>query len=231
MVDDAPERMCAVTRRVSPPEGLIRFVAGPDRAVVPDLRRKLPGRGVWVTATAEAVREAVRRKVFGRGLRAEAVPAPDLAERVEALLLRDGLQSLSLANKAGKVVTGFDKVEAALRVGQALAVLHAREAAPDGRRKLAQAAHRSAMERGAEAAKLISPFLEEEMGLALGRSHVIHAALIAGAVSESCLSRCRALMIYRGFGTEPEGSVDPGHDDTTNGEAAQEATRAGSKAE
>ena len=34
---------------MKPVDELIRFVVGPD-GVVPDLKRKLPGRGLWVTA-------------------------------------------------------------------------------------------------------------------------------------------------------------------------------------
>ncbi|MEP4104459.1 MAG: DUF448 domain-containing protein, partial [Nitratireductor sp.] len=41
------ERTCIVTRRTVEPEDLIRFVAGPDMSVVPDLKRNLPGRGCW----------------------------------------------------------------------------------------------------------------------------------------------------------------------------------------
>ena len=43
------ERLCALTRAVKPVDELIRFVVGPD-GVVPDLKRKLPGRGLWITA-------------------------------------------------------------------------------------------------------------------------------------------------------------------------------------
>jgi len=57
-----PERICIVTRAVAPVDALIRFVVAPDGAVVPDLRRRLPGRGIWVTAKADHVEtaEAVR---------------------------------------------------------------------------------------------------------------------------------------------------------------------------
>ena len=53
--EEGPLRLCAVSRVHKPPEELIRFVAGPDGAIVPDLARRLPGRGVWVDATREAV--------------------------------------------------------------------------------------------------------------------------------------------------------------------------------
>src|SRR6266705_5923939 len=64
------ERLCIVTRTVKPVAELIRFVVGPD-GIVPDLKRKLPGRGVWVTATRAAVSAAVERKAFGRAFKRE----------------------------------------------------------------------------------------------------------------------------------------------------------------
>jgi predicted RNA-binding protein YlxR (DUF448 family) len=189
------ERLCVVSRAVKDPEELIRFVADPDRRLVPDLKRRLPGRGVWVTGTAAAVKEAVKRRAFGRSLKAEVVTSPSLAEEVEALLRRDALQALSLANKAGAVVTGFGKVEEAAAKGTVVALLHAKEAAADGRRKLAQALRRGRGE--AAAAVVVSDLFEEtDLGLALGRSHVIHAALIAGPGSEVFLARLRRLARY-----------------------------------
>ena len=68
--ETGPERTCVVTRRKGQPDDMIRFVAAPDGTVVPDLKRKLPGRGVWVTASAATVAEAVKKGSFARGLRA-----------------------------------------------------------------------------------------------------------------------------------------------------------------
>ena len=134
-----PERTCILTRQPGAPGDLMRFVLGPDGAVVPDIRHKLPGRGAWVTPTAAAVREVVKRKLFARAFKAEVNVPADLAETVDAALVRDLVGALSLANKAGAVTAGFGKVEAALRDGAACALIHAREAAEDGRRKLAGA--------------------------------------------------------------------------------------------
>jgi predicted RNA-binding protein YlxR (DUF448 family) len=189
------ERLCVVSREAKDPDELIRFVVGPDDKLVPDLRRRLPGRGVWVTGTAAAVKEAVRRRAFGRSLKAEVVTSPALVEEVEALLRRDAVQALALANKAGAVVTGFGKVEEAAAKGNVVALLHAREAAPDGRRKLAQALRRG---RGEAAAGIVIAdlFHEADLDLALGRSHVIHAALIAGPGSDGFLARLRKLARY-----------------------------------
>ena len=49
-----------VARATEPPDELIRFVRGPDGQIVPDLARRLPGRGVWVDATRESVAAAVQ---------------------------------------------------------------------------------------------------------------------------------------------------------------------------
>src|SRR5687767_6184725 len=86
------ERFCAVTRTVKPVDDMIRFVLGPD-GVVPDLKRKLPGRGIWVTATKSAVTDAVARKVFARGFKRDVRVPPELPELTERLLRRAALDS------------------------------------------------------------------------------------------------------------------------------------------
>ena len=83
--EDGPERTCIVTRRKASPDEMVRFVAGPDAVVVPDIRRRLPGRGVWVTASAPIVTEAVKRRAFSRGLKAKVRAEPELARSVDDL--------------------------------------------------------------------------------------------------------------------------------------------------
>ena len=213
------ERSCLVTRVVRQPSEMIRFVAAPDGAVVPDLRARLPGRGAWVTATRDAVAEAAKRGLFKRAFkRSDLIPAPDLADSVEGMLRQDLLGALALANKAGAVVTGFTKVEAALAGGVA-ALIHATEARDDGRRKLAAALRRHAAET-ISATPVIEDLSTLELDVALGRDHVIHAALVAGAGSAGCLARWRRLRAYRGEATPdasgpnpPDaGPQDPGQD-------------------
>ena len=139
-------RMCAVTREIRPLSELIRFVVGPDGAAVPDVKTKLPGRGLWITASREALGEAIKRKVFSRGFKREVRLTPDLAERTERLLERAVLDALAMAGKAGSVAAGFAKTEAALEHEEVIAVLHAAGASADGVRKLQARAnrHRSA---------------------------------------------------------------------------------------
>ena len=215
--DDGPEetgseRTCVATRIRRPVDDLIRFVAAPDGTVVPDLKRNLPGRGVWVTATRDAVAEAVRKKAFGRGLKAQVQADGSLPALVESLLARQAREAISLANKAGLVVSGFDKVEAAIGRGPVRVVIHASDAAADGVRKLSQAVRRRFGE--SVAAEMTLRGLNfEELGLALGRSHVIHAALLDGPASRLCVARLRALERYRTGKTDRDIPDDPGHED------------------
>ena len=106
-------RSCALTRARRPKDELIRFVLGPDGAVVPDLKEKLPGRGVWVTAAQDTVAKAAKRNVFARALKTEAKVPEGLAGQVDRLLADAALSALGLANKAGEAVFGHAKVEEA----------------------------------------------------------------------------------------------------------------------
>ncbi len=197
--NEPTERQCAVTREVRPVGSLMRFVLDPDGQVVPDLKRVLPGRGVWVTATAETVAAAEKngKKVFGRGFKGEALVEPGLPERVDALLERSALQALSLTRKAGELVTGYAIVEAALRRDTVIGLIHASDAAGDGVRKLAALA--AANEELANGCQIVRLFDSTQLDLALGRSNVIHAALLAGHASENFLARVRDMERFRGY--------------------------------
>jgi uncharacterized protein len=191
----AAERYCAVTRAVRPVDDLIRFVAGPDGSVVPDIKRRLPGRGVWVGADRGLVAQAARRGVFQRALRSGVTAPADLAETVETLLERAVLDALAIAHKAGLVITGFAKVEAAAHQGTPVAYLHAAEASADGRRKLAAARRRGSPQGTGNVEEIV--LSSAQLDLALGRTNVVHAALTAGRASETLLSRWRTLERYR----------------------------------
>ncbi|KAB1074822.1 RNA-binding protein [Methylobacterium planeticum] len=199
------ERTCIVTRVAQPPAGMVRFVLGPEGRVVPDLRARLPGRGAWISARREAVAEAVRKRLFQRAFKTRDAGADaDLADRVAAGLRDDLRQGLALANKAGCVVAGFAKVEAAIgdRAGVA-AVIQAADGSPDGRRKIVAALHRrhgNAISR----VPIIDDLSNEELDMALGRDHVIHAALVAGVGAAGCLSRWRRYRSFQGVATTTE---------------------------
>jgi predicted RNA-binding protein YlxR (DUF448 family) len=198
------ERSCIVTRAALPPDRLIRFVLSPQAVVTPDIRRALPGRGVWVTANRARVAEACRRKVFARAFKKEVTTPADLADDVGLLLRKDALQALSLANKAGALTAGFEKTRAALESGAALALLEASDGSPEGRKKLIAAWRRGEGASGAEPEPgepglgefaIVDSFTSLELDLALGRPHVIHAALLRAPAGGFALTRC--LRIHR----------------------------------
>jgi predicted RNA-binding protein YlxR (DUF448 family) len=198
----ATMRMCAVTREVRPIGELIRFVVSPQGEVIPDLKRKLPGRGLWVSASRQAVAEAVRRHQFGKGFKRDVRVAPTLAADTEALLTRSVIEALAMAAKAGQVVSGFGKVEDALRQRQAQAsvqaLVHAADGAADGIRKLdAIARQNAAVNDESNPFPVVTALTSEQLDLALGRSNVIHAALLAGPASKTFLSRSQILVRYR----------------------------------
>lgn len=191
------DRTCIVTRQSAEPDRLVRFVAGPDGSVVPDLKRKLPGRGCWVTAERAHVDKAAAKKLFARALKAEVTVPADLGAMVDRLLAQAALGALGLGRKAGRVATGAAKVEKAVRAGEALCVLHAREASDDGIRKIANA-RLATVHLGGPATPAYKLFSEAELGLALGGTNVIHAAVLAGDAGKAALKRIEALDRYRG---------------------------------
>lgn len=193
---DATQRLCALTRVALPKGDLIRFVRGPDGTLYADPAAKLPGRGVWVTATSAKIAEAVKAKVFARSLKTEVKVPADLADRVGDLLERRALDALSIANKAGLVTTGFDKLDALVAKGPVSVLLHAREASADGAGKLdrkyiavSRANHREH--------RIVTLFTVEQMSLAIGRSNVVHAALTKGGATENFLSEAGRVERYR----------------------------------
>ena len=198
----ATVRMCAVTRAVRPIGELIRFVVSPQGEVIADLKRKLPGRGLWVSASRQTVAEAVRRNQFSRGFKRDVRATPTLAADTEALLVRGVIEALAMAAKAGQVVSGFSKVEGALQQGQAQnsvsALIHASDGAADGIRKLdAVVRQKSGINDESKPFPVVSALTSEQLDLALGRSNVIHAAVLAGPASKTFLSRSQILVRYR----------------------------------
>ena len=198
----ATMRMCAVTRQVRPIDELIRFVVAPSGEVIPDLKRKLPGRGLWVSASRQTLAEAVRRHQFSKGFKREVRVSPTLPADTEALLVRSTLDALAMAAKAGQVISGFGKVEDALTSRQTRAsveaLIHASDGAADGIRKLDAVLRQNAVVNDkSNQFPVVTALTSEQLDLALGRSNVIHAALLAGPASKTFLSRSQILVRYR----------------------------------
>ena len=210
------KRTCIVTGTKDVPDAMLRFALSPDGSVVPDIRRKLPGRGVWTRLSFDTVSRAAAKQAFSRAFRAKAVASAALAETVSALLERDALQSLSIANKAGLVVTGAFKVDSAIGAGGVAALIQASDGAADGAAKRVHALHAKL---GSEANAIVRVDLFEsgQLDLALGRPNVIHAALKHGAASSAFLARADRLRRYRG--SEADAAIGTERGDETADEA------------
>jgi predicted RNA-binding protein YlxR (DUF448 family) len=158
---------------------LIRFVPGPGGVVVPDLARKLPGRGLWVAADGASVETAARKGLFSRAAKAKLSASPDLAAQVEMLLKRRILAGLGLARRAGDLTSGFEKVSAAILSGKVAWLIEAADGAADGRRKLIAQTRKQA-----RPPEVFGVFTAAELGLALGLENVIHTAFLAGRAAD-----------------------------------------------
>src|SRR5258708_27363202 len=135
------QRFCAATGAVRPVDEMIRFVIGPDGVAVPDLKRRLPGRGIWITATRQALYAALARKAFARAFKDDVRVTADVVDTTERLIERAALEALAICHKAGKVAIGFANVAAALARARVVAVCNAAGAAPHCRPKIAAAPH------------------------------------------------------------------------------------------
>lgn len=188
-------RKCALTHQRKSADKLIRFVATPQGEVVPDLAAKLPGRGVWIDAKFEIVARAVANRAFGRSLKGSVKASDNLPEIVSGQLRRRALEALSIAKKAGLIVSGYSKVEAAIDKADFVALIHALDGSSDGRKKLDKRLLRRDEESGKERPP-IDTFTRLELSLALGQPNVVHAGLSKGGAGSKFLRATQILERY-----------------------------------
>ena len=181
-------RQCIVTRQAQDKDTLIRFVLDPNAQVVPDLACKLPGRGVWVSCSSDVLARAVAKNMFASAFKQPAQVRPDLSALVLSLLRHKALNALSFARKAGATRVGFEKTLAAIRSGEAIAVLHATDASSDGINKL----------RPEDDIPVFCGFTRDELSPILGGDNVVHAAVCGGKAGEDFLLQLRRFSGFVG---------------------------------
>lgn len=207
---DGPERRCILTGETGPRDGLLRLALGPDGDVLPDLGARAPGRGAWVTPDAALISTAqAKGKLRGalmRAFKGEALKLPDdLAGLIAAGLKRRTLDRLGLELKAGHLILGHDRIFDTVMAGRVRLLLHAQDAADDGRMRLNAKLRNS--ESGGRAATL--PAGRAELSLALGRENVVHAAVS----DEAAAVRIGAAVDrWLAFSGKPDGDADAGTD-------------------
>jgi predicted RNA-binding protein YlxR (DUF448 family) len=172
--EDLAERKCLVSQEPGAKLGLIRFVTSPDGVVVPDILEKLPGRGYYVTADLYVLEDAVKLKVFARGAKTQVIVPDNLISEIDRQLARRVVDLVSIARKAGRAVTGFEKVKGWLAEGHAKVLLQASDGSERGKGKLWTP----------EGGRFFGCLTAQELGLAFGRGHAIHCAISGGKLSE-----------------------------------------------
>ena len=193
---DGRARRCIVTGEVLPETQLIRFVEGPEGEVVPDVAARLPGRGLWVRADRQTLEKAVAKNHFSRSAKKPLKVPADLVSRVERLLVQRMAADLGLARRSGNLILGFDQIVRAFETkSPPLVLVEASDGAADGKRKLLAAA--SVHGRGP---KVLDCLNSAELGLALGRENVVHAALKSGQLAERLQADAGRLAGFRAPG-------------------------------
>jgi uncharacterized protein len=189
--EDGPERKCIATGEVQPKNGLVRFVAGPDGRIVPDLAGKLPGRGLYVSADRAALEKAVKKGLFSRAAK-QPVQVPDgLADLLEQMLARRVIDLISLARKSGEAIAGYEKVKAMLQMEEASVLIQAEDGSGRGKTKLSTP----------YGGRYIGWLTADELGAAFGRQTVIHAALGSGGLVPRIVEEA---MRLKGLRVAPE---------------------------
>ena len=195
---DVPERTCVLTRRKGTRDELIRLALGPDGEVAPDVRARAPGRGAWIglgRAQLDSANEAGKLKAaLQRAFKTSDVHVPsNLGERIEHALRKTALDRLGMEARAGNLINGADRVEAAARAGKVRLLIHAFDSSEDGRKRMDQAWRVG----GGEPRGVIFPEARTMLSLALGRENVVHVALTdpaAAARVRHALGRWRAFI-------------------------------------
>ncbi len=218
MIKQIRKRKCLVTKEVYPSYELIRFVCGPQGKIIPDVAAKLPGRGCWVYAKREILEQAVKNKIFLRfgyqvlsAAKSKKADIEDLEEDetaqksignvtvdndlpdlIEILLLKRCLDYLGLANRAGKLLSGFEKVRASLKSGKSTVLITAIDGATNGRNKMCQ---------GLDNLRVVDIFSRADLSKATGLENAVHLALLPGGISKNLLreisryGQCKKMVI------------------------------------
>lgn len=185
--DDGAMRKCIATGEALPKAALIRFVVGPDGAIVPDVLGKLPGRGIWVKAERAALETAAGKGVFSRAAK-QAVTVPvDLVQMIEAQIAHRLIDLIALARKSGLAVSGFEKVKGWLNVEDVKVLLQSSDGSERGKTKLWTP----------EGARYVGCLTSDELGQAFGRETVVHAAICAGGLAQRVVEEAARLKGLR----------------------------------
>lgn len=169
-------RKCIVSGKIVAKQQLLRFVALPDNTIVPDFKKRLFGKGIYVSISKTMLQKAISGNLFTKALKKKVKPIEDLEYIVENTLRSSALQLISLARKAGFLITGMDKVTEALKKNRVTLILEASDAGKDGTEKISRLAGDIHIHR---------LFTTEELDKALDKTNTVHCAFLKSEMSNA----------------------------------------------
>lgn len=198
---DGPERKCILSGERAARDALVRLAISPDGDVLPDAHAKAPGRGAWIGVTRAELEAAMAKGrlkgALARAFKGATLTIPeDLPARIEAALTRALCDRLGLEMRAGKLVTGSDRIAEQARAGRIAWLAHAADASPDGRRKLDQAFRVGMDAEGSGIQGIVLPLDRAALSVALGRDNVVHLALADAASAGRVEAPLRRLINF-----------------------------------
>ena len=171
MKQETENRKCIVCGEVKEKEQLLRFTLTPDNQIIPDFKKKLPGKGIYVSVSKAALQKAVEKNLFAKAVKKNVKVSADLVQTIENMLKKKGLESICLAKKAGDLITGFEKVSEKIKHGKIAFLIEAVDAGADGHQKMVAVA---------KDLDVFALYSVEELDKALDRVNTVHAALLKG---------------------------------------------------
>ena len=215
-------RKCAVSGELKPKSELIRFVIGPENQLIADMKEKLPGRGLWITANQSILKCALKKQVFARAFGQKVEIVSDYTDFVGDLLAKVAIGRLKMANKAGEAIYGYTKLMAAVEKGTIIALFHASDAENPSQGKLgnkfasqfgnkfaegqhlqsrhpnsANASNQDNTMADLDKSEPITCYTGEELSLAFGAANVIHAGLLQGGAAQAAITATQKYVAYK----------------------------------
>ena len=179
------ERRCLASGETRDPKAMVRFVLSPDGVVTPDIQGKLPGRGAWVSSDRKSLEKVIALKGFNRGFKGKAVIEGDLVGLTARLLERRVLGLITMARKASLIAMGNDQVQSMAREAAIAFRIEASDGSKDGRSKIRTLAKAMNREQELPDPIVVGCFTADQIGQALGREAIVHAAIKPSKLAKS----------------------------------------------
>lgn len=185
-IEKGPLRRCIVTRESLPKGDMLRFVVGPDNALVPDLAGRLPGRGMWLKAAPGLLEQAVKKGAFHRAAKAQVKIPGDMAAMLGGMFEQRLMDMLGMARRAGESVAGWQKVQEWLAAGRVGLLVEATDGSPAERARLI----------GGHQMPVILALPAETLGRIFGRGGAVHVAVAKGRLAEAIAREADRLRAF-----------------------------------